>query len=113
MNPDRIYLDYIQQAIASVERFTVDGRAAFEESELIQAAVFYKLQTLAESTQRLSEALRDSVSDVDWDAIRGFRNRLVHEYLNLNLALVWEIIEYEIPRLKQAAALLLQTLDNE
>jgi uncharacterized protein with HEPN domain len=47
---EELYLTYIQEAIEAIERFTVEGREAFMASDLIQSAVIYKLQTLAEST---------------------------------------------------------------
>ena len=55
MKSERVYLQYILDAIASVEQFTAEGETAFRESDLLQAGVLYKLQTMAESTQHLSE----------------------------------------------------------
>ena len=67
------------------------------------------LQTLAESTQRLSEELRAAHPAVDWRGIAGFRNILVHNYLGINLIRVWEIVENDVPALKQKIATILQS----
>ena len=48
---------------------------------------------MAETTQRLSEAVRLSHPEIDWLAISGFRNRLVHGYLNVNFKIVWSVVE--------------------
>ncbi|GBF52998.1 nucleotidyltransferase [Microcystis sp. 0824] len=48
---------------------------------MISDAIIRRLQTLAESTQRLSEELKANIPDVDWRNISGFRNILVHDYL--------------------------------
>jgi len=65
--------------------------------ELIQDAVLRNLQTLAESTQRISDELKALHPEVDWRAIAGFRNVLVHDYLGINLDRVWEIVSVHLP----------------
>ena len=48
---------------------------------MVQDAIVKRLQTLSETTQRLSEELKAEISGVDWRNISGFRNILVHDYL--------------------------------
>jgi uncharacterized protein with HEPN domain len=63
---------------------------------------------LSESTQHLSQALKDSNPEVDWRGISGFRNILVHDYLGVNLARVWEVVESALPDLKAKVLGLMQ-----
>jgi uncharacterized protein with HEPN domain len=77
---------------------------------MIQDAVIRNLQTMAESSQRLSEATKSSVPDVDWRAISGFRNILVHDYLGVDPNVVWAVVEYDLPNLKAALIRLHQGL---
>lgn len=58
------------------------------------------LQILAESTTRLSDEFQNCHPEIDWHAIKGLRNILVHGYLNISLNLVWEIVEKSLPSLK-------------
>ena len=58
------------------------------------------LQTLAESTQRISQALKSSHPGVDWRSIAGFRNILVHDYLGIDLERVWGVVVNRLPLLK-------------
>jgi len=44
---------------------------------------------------------KDAHAEVGWGKIAGFRNVLVHEYLGINLARVWEVVELHVPELKQ------------
>ena len=74
-----------------------NGEEAFRASELIQDAVLRNLQTLAESTQRISDRLKALHPEVDWRAIAGFRNVLAHDYLGINLVRVWEIVSVHLP----------------
>ena len=102
MKNDKFYLLHIQQSIKDIEAFVIDGKDAFKESRLIQNAVLYSLQTLSESTQQLSDELKATHTEIQWDAIRGFRNRLVHAYLTIDLDYVWEIVTNFLPPLKHA-----------
>lgn len=96
---DRILLEHISECIERIREYTGDKRASFYGSRLVQDAVVRNLQTLAESTQRLSDALKETESDVPWRAIAGFRNFLVHGYLEVDLDAVWSVIEHDLPAL--------------
>lgn len=67
---------------------------------MVQDAIVRNLQTLAESTQRLSDKTKQRKPEVDWRAIAGFRNVIVHDYLGVDLERVWHIIECDLPGLK-------------
>lgn len=108
MNRERVYLLHIRDGIARVEQYTRDGKSAFLGDIKTQDAVLRNLQTLAESTQQLSEAVREAHPEVEWRAIAAFRNVLVHDYLGIDLKQVWEIVRNDLPRLKSAVESMLQ-----
>lgn len=113
MSKDKLYLTYILECITSIEELTAEGRAAFETMKHGRAALLYYLQTMAEATQRLSESLKAAHSEVDWIGIGGFRNRLTHGYLDINMNVVWTIIEQYLPDLKIAATAMMQELGDD
>jgi uncharacterized protein with HEPN domain len=100
MKDDRLYLIHIIECIARIESYTRDGKQAFLQSTIRQDAVLRNLQILAESTQRISAATKSAQPEVAWQRIAGFRNVLVHDYLGLNMARVWEVVERDLPELK-------------
>ena len=102
MKDDRLYLIHISECVARIEGYVAAGREEFLGSSLVQDAVVRNLQVLAESTQRLSDTLKNKTPDVDWKAISGFRNVLVHDYLGLDLKRIWEIVQTDLPKLKAA-----------
>ena len=108
MRDDRLYLIHISECIERVERYVESGKDAFLASTLIQDAVLRNLQTLAESTQRISDTLKAAHPEVEWYKIAGFRNVLVHDYLGVDLERVWLIVERDLPDLKRAVATMLQ-----
>jgi uncharacterized protein with HEPN domain len=103
MKDDKLYLIHISECIERIESYI--GRMDKEEfmsSALVQDAVLRNLQTLAESTQRLSEEMKGSRPEIDWFKIAGFRNVLVHDYLGVDVETIWNIVERELPVLKDA-----------
>jgi len=87
---DRLYIHHILDCIRRIDQYCQDAEATFRGSELVQDAVLRNLQTLGESTQRISGHLKALHPEVDWRAIAGFRNVLVHDYLGINLERVWK-----------------------
>jgi len=111
MKDDKLYLIHICECIERVEGYVQSGgKEAFITSTLIQDAVLRNLQVMAESTQRLSDSIRAKHSGIDWRQISGFRNVLVHNYLNVEPDRVWLVIEQDLPALKRAVATMLEEL---
>ncbi|HEU0079043.1 MAG TPA: HepT-like ribonuclease domain-containing protein [Longimicrobiaceae bacterium] len=103
MTKDGPYIVHILECIRRIEVNIADGRETFFSSHTLQDAVLRNLQTMSESTQRLSPAAKGRHPEVQWKGISGFRNVLVHDYFGVNLHRVWEIIEEDVPILKRAA----------
>ena len=70
------------------------------------------LQTLAESTQRLSDALKSGEPGAPWKAMAGFRNAPVHDCLELDHQLIWRVVESDLPELESVVERMLQALDS-
>lgn len=71
-------------------------------SELVLDAVIRNLQVRAEPTSRLSESVKATEPEVPWSEIKALRNRLTHGYLTINLDIVWEVVEQNLPELDDA-----------
>ncbi len=110
MKDQRVYLAHILQCIEKVQEYTRDGREDFLSSGVKQDAVVRNLQTMAESASRVSEGLRAAHPEIDWPGMRGFRNVLVHDYLNVDYDLVWGIVTRKLPSLKEDVARMLEEL---
>ena len=99
---DLALLEHIRGRIARIEEYTNRERSTFYDSHLVQDAVIRNLQTIAESSQRLSDGLRATEPEVPWRAIAGFRNVLVHDYFEIDLEVVWSVVEQDLPKLVAA-----------
>jgi uncharacterized protein with HEPN domain len=100
---DRRRLAYIVTSIDLIEQRVRGGRTPFMRDVDIQDAVLWRLQTLAEAAGKLSPAVQSRHPHVRWRAIYGFRNVAAHGYLELNLDVVWEILQVHLPLLRRVA----------
>lgn len=112
MKDDRVYLRHILRCISRIEEYVSGGPERFTSSSLVQDAVLRNLQTMAESTQRLSPAVKAQRPDVDWVALAGLRNVLVHAYLGVDLDQIQRAMERDMPGLKTACETLLEALEQ-
>ena len=99
---DFVLLEHIRDRISRIDEYTGGDSSTFFDSTLVQDAVVRNLQTIAESTQRLSETLRKTEPGIPWRAIAGFRNMLVHDYFGIDLEAVWSVVEQDLPSLAAA-----------
>lgn len=99
---DKVYVAHMLECIARITEYAGGDEAGFRTSRLIQDAVVRNLQTLAESSQRLSEASQLSEPGVPWRAISGFRNILVHDYLAIDIDAIWLVVSKDLTPLHAA-----------
>ena len=112
MKDDRLYLIHIQEAIERIEAYTRDGGEYFLSDHKTQDAVLRNLHTLSESSQKISSPLKEQYPEVNWRILSAFRNVIVHDYLGISLERVWDIIESDLPELKQNIASILSAIDE-
>jgi uncharacterized protein with HEPN domain len=92
-------LDMLQSAELIMTYTAQCTKDEFVESVQLQDAVIRRLLVIAEAARRISETTRQTLTNISWQEINGMRNRLVHEYDDVNLDIVWEVIQSEIPSL--------------
>lgn len=106
------YLAHILESINAIQEYVSRGRESLDDLKT-QDAVIRRLQVMAESCLRLSNETMETYPDVGWQHIRNFRNRLVHEYLDVDINLIWVIIEHNLPPLKSAVENLLANTSDD
>lgn len=109
---DLTFLEHILGCIARIGEYTASGQPTFLASTMVQDAVIRNLQTLAESTQRLSQAAKDAEPTVPWRKVSGLRNVLAHGYLSVDLEVVWSIVVEDLPALEEAISRLRSRVDT-
>ena len=99
---DRVLLAHMLDRLDRIVEYTGLERSRFDASRLVQDAVIRNLQTLAESSQRLSSEIKSTEPQIPWRELAGFRNVIVHGYLGVDLGEVWLVVEQDLPALTEA-----------
>ena len=71
-------------------------------------AVIRNFEIIGEAANRLPDEIMEGYEEIDWHRIRGFRNRIVHDYMGIDYQTVWIIIESFIPVLKEQVLKILE-----
>jgi len=110
----RTYKDYILDAITSIqeiEEFTKGMRfETFVKDKKTINAVIRSLEVMGEALKKIPLELKEKYPEIPWKYITGMRDKLIHEYHGVDLEIVWEVIEREIPPLKPKFEELLKEL---
>ncbi|MEK7537388.1 MAG: DUF86 domain-containing protein [Patescibacteria group bacterium] len=103
MDKDDIYKRHILDAIAKIERY-INGvdQKKFAVDELVQDGVVRELEIIGEAVKRLSAKFKTRAPELPWKAIAGTRDILIHEYISVDVEIVWKTIKDDLPILKAA-----------
>ncbi|NBB87914.1 MAG: DUF86 domain-containing protein [Bacteroidetes bacterium] len=105
MKDETVYLYHIAEAIEQIESYTASvSRERFFTERMVQDAVVRQLEILGEASRQLSDEFRTKHDHIPWHAIIGMRNRIAHEYLALDLNVIWEVVKHDLPTLKSQIA---------
>ena len=85
-----------------VQRMSEVSNEEFCENSMLQDSLMFRLIQVSENSKRLSEEYKESRATVPWTAIYGVRNRIVHDYGNVDLNVVFETLRKDIPNLLAA-----------
>ena len=98
---ERLYLTEILEAIDRVLEYTTAGRAFFFGDPKTQDAVIRNVEIMGEAGRSLSAGIRDAHPEVPWNKIAGTSDRVIQQYFNVDLDIVWEAVQRDLPALKQ------------
>lgn len=96
------YIAHIRDALNMIATYTTDHTyEQFLKSPWDQAAVVRHLEIIGEAAAQLDDNYTSSHPQIPWRRISDFRNVLIHEYFAVDPLLVWEILQKDIPTLRQ------------
>jgi uncharacterized protein with HEPN domain len=101
-----IFLGDILRCMENIADYTQTGQAEFLQSQLLQDAVIRNFEVIGEATKRLSLELRQQYPGVPWRRMAGFRDILIHNYMNINITTVWQAVQELLPLRVQIQAIL-------
>jgi uncharacterized protein with HEPN domain len=89
-----LLLDDMLQSAQKIKRYTkdIDFNSFLSDDKTIDAVV-RNFEIIGEAANRIDADFRDSNPEIEWNRIRGLRNRIVHDYFGIDYVIVWDIIE--------------------
>ena len=103
--------EYLRHILAESDYFMGRCRGlspeAFEADETLRRAFVRSLEVIGEAAKKLPEEFRTRYPQVEWRAMTGMRDRLIHAYFGVDHHLVWDVVTHKIPELRRQIAELL------
>ena len=95
---DSYYVERIKSDLAFIDKNMMGvTKPEFEENEVLQDSMMFRLIQISENARKLSEGYRKEKADIPWGDIFGLRNKIVHDYGHVDLKIVYETLIYDIP----------------
>lgn len=107
MRDDHARLLDMLEAIEKIERYSGIDKSDYEHDELIQVWMVYNVQIIGEAVSQLSEGFRTQHPEVPWRAIAAMRHAIVHGYFRVDHDEVWNVVQKDVPKLKEAIQMIL------
>ena len=101
--PVDLLLGDISDAIDRIQQYT-RGMSfdAFSKDRKSVDAVARNLEIIGEAANRLPDDFKASHSTIEWHKVVGLRHRIIHEYFGVDIAIIWQIIQKNLPSLRFA-----------
>ncbi len=95
-----LLLEDILNACQKIQDYTQSlSFVQFKENEMTIDAVIRNFEIIGEAANKLPDDFKDTHSEIEWHRLRGFRNRIVHDYFGVDLEILWKIKTDNIPTL--------------
>ena len=97
MKDDSLYLHHILERCERIAISIADGRESFLGSTEKQDAVIRNIEVIGEAAKRLSVETRALFPLIDWRAVCGMRDVLIHNYVDVDIEEVWHTASHDVP----------------
>lgn len=105
---DNVYvqhmLDLAEKAMTLVRG---KDRTGYDEDETLRLALAHLVQTIGEAARRVSAEFQEKHGQIPWRDIIGIRHKVVHDYLDVDYDIVWDVVTADLPELAAALEKLL------
>ncbi len=111
---DQLYLEHILSCIHQIAIYTTGmDKKGFDENKLVQDGCIRQLEILGEATKRISVNLRNKHAHLPWKQMAGMRDVLIHDYLYVDLDIVWKTLSESIPAIEAEIENLVSNIGDE
>jgi uncharacterized protein with HEPN domain len=106
----REYFQHMLEEIAYVQRDSIGlEKDAFLHDETRKRAYTRSIEIIGEAIKQVPEPLRQKYPTLEWRAMAGMRDRLIHSYFGVDYEIVWDVVKNKLPALEQAIQHIIRT----
>jgi len=99
---DIAYIEHILDCINKIQAYTENlDKETFVQNNLVIDATIRNFEIIGEAAKMISENLKLSYFEVPWKEMAGMRDKLIHDYLGVDVNVIWETVQDDIPLLKE------------
>lgn len=99
---DTAYIEHILDCIRKINEFSKGITLKdFRKNELVQVAIIRNAEIIGEASKKISKDTKQTYYKIPWKEISGMRDKLVHDYLGVDVDVVWKTIKEDIPALEK------------
>ncbi len=100
MKDDLAYIEHIILSLSKIKEYTSNiTRSDFNKNEMVQDAVIRNIEIIGEASKRVSSDFKATNFEIPWKEMAGMRDKLIHDYMGVDVAVVWKTIEMDVPEL--------------
>lgn len=101
MRSDRQYLEHILEAIEDINDFVKGiSKEDFFNNKEKQYSVFRAFEIIGEATRKISSEFKHNHDELPWRKMMAMRDKLIHDYFQVSMEIVWETIKNDLEALK-------------
>lgn len=100
MPPTREYLQHIPEETTYLLQSSSDiNKTAFLQNETLKRAFVRSIEVIGEAVKQMPDTVRQQYPAIEWRAMAGMRDRLIHGYFGVDYDIVWDVVASKIPAL--------------
>lgn len=97
-----VYIKHILECINKIELYVTNiTEGEFLRNALIQDAVIRNFEIIGDSSTKIPLKFREKYSNIEWEKISGLRDKLIHDYIGVDIISIWYVVEDVLPGFKK------------